>query len=182
MRNRVWYFIKNFLLAILVFAAGCAASTALAVLLIVFGIILIFTGLSALGTYFFVNNDGNVEYMGVGSQLLAAAIFCVPGYLLIKFADTIVHSFEWFTVLAGAFFVIMGIWRARVCNREAYEVYVSKAPAVLSYVYPLAMMGGGAALAFSYIRPALDGLASFLLVLAPILWIVRAVLVCRDNG
>ncbi len=38
-----------------------------------------------------------------------------------------------------------------------------------------------AALGFSYIRPSLDVLASLLLVLAPILWMVRAVLIYRDN-
>ena len=181
MRGWGWYFIKNFLLAALVFVAGCAASTAVAILLVIFGILLIYTGLSALGTYFFVGGDGNIEFMGIGTQLLVAAVFCVPGYFLIKFADTIVHSFEWFTVLAGVAFLLMGIWRARACNREAYEVYVSKVPSILSYVYPIALMGGGAALGFSYIRPSLDVLASLLLVLAPILWIVRAVLIYRDN-
>ena len=38
-----------------------------------------------------------------------------------------------------------------------------------------------AALGFFYIRPSLDVLASLLLVLAPILWMVRAVLIYRDN-
>ena len=177
----IWYFIKNLFLAGLVMVAGFATSFAVSLLLIILGIILIFTGLSAVGTYFFVNDSGNIEYMGCGTQALVCAVFAVPGYLLIKFADRIINSFEWFVILTGVFFVVIGIWRARACNAEAYEVYVGKSASILSYVYPIAMIGGGAALGFSYIRPSLEGLATLLLVVAPILWMVRAVLVYRDN-
>lgn len=177
----IWYFIKNLLLAGLVMVAGFASSFALSLLMVVFGLILIFTGLSAVGTYFFVNDGGNIEYMGCGTQAIVCAVFAIPGYLLIKYSKVIIDSFEWFMVLAGLFFVIVGIWRARAANQEAYEVYVGKSASILSIVYPLAMIGGGAALGFSYLYPSLEGLASLLLIVAPVLWLVRAVLVYRDN-
>ena len=176
----IWYFVKNLLLAGLVMVAGLASTLALSLLLIVFGIILIFTGLSAVGTYFFEGSNG-IEYMGCGTQALVCAIFAVPGYLMIKYAGHIVGSYEWFVIITGLFFVIVGIWRARAANAEAYELYVGKAASILSVVYPLAMIGGGAALGFSYIRPSLEGLASLLLIVAPVLWMVRAVLVYQDN-
>jgi hypothetical protein len=177
----IWYFIKNLLLAGLLMVAGFATSFAVSLLLVILGIVLIFTGLSAVGTYFFVNDSGNVEYMGCGTQAFACAMFAVPGYLLIKFADRIVHSFEWFVILTGLFFVVVGIWRARACNAEAYEVYVGKSASILSWVYPFAMIGGGAALGLSYLYPSLESLASLLLIVSPILWMVRAVLVYQDN-
>lgn len=178
--NKILYMIVNILLAGTFFILGISLVAAVWLLLIILGIYLIVKGFMNVGEYFYVRGDGSIGYSSAGSQIFFLAVYVLAGIGCFKLYDKLVDS-AWFDILAGVIFVVLGALRLRSCRQEPYKHYVPQSANILGYVYPFMQMAGGVALCATFKVESLSTLACVLFVAASVVWIVRAVLVVREN-
>lgn len=178
--NKVLYMIVNILLAGTFFILGISLVVAVWLLLIVFGIYLIIKGFANVGEDYYVREDGSIGYSSAGSQIFTLIAYIVAGIGCFKLYGKLVSS-EWFDIVAGLVFVVLGVLRLRSCRQEPSKHYVPQSANILGYVYPFMQMAGGVALCATFKVESLSTLACVLFTAASVVWIVRAVLVVREN-
>ena len=177
------YIFTNFLMAIFLFVMGVAAAAAITIVLFVIGIYLIFTGLKAFTDPYIYDEDGYAkDRLSFGSQLFACALFAVPGIFIIRLTDSAVEGGTFLGLFMGVFFIVFGYLRFRKCRNEACSFYVEGFAKVCSYLYPIAILVAGVLFSISPFNSGmLLELASVLLVVASVLWMIRTVLVVKQN-
>ena len=171
--GKVWFVISNFLLALLVLIIAFTASAAMVLVMYLIGLMLILLGCSAFA------NSGEFNL----GTLLGAALFVVPGVLLMKFAKHIVEGSDGFMLLfMGIFVIIFAIIRFAKCAREADDLYIEGFASTCSVLYPLCMLLAGIGFILSFVFSEGWAVVAMLLMAASsILWMIRTVIIVRDN-
>lgn len=172
---KFWYIVRNFAIAIFLLALGPLSSIGVSALMIIISIFLIFSAVASLfKSGYYINDDGYIRYATLPTRLIVAAIYAIPGYLIMKYGATWVDNMDFVYIISGIVYIALGIFRLVIANKEKY-LDISKFGKVISFVYPLLIILSG----ILFLVKGNDTFATLLIICASVFWCIRTVMVSR---